>query len=87
VNPQRLLAYISTLTHTRKFSFLVGNGSATQFDLTHNLNSDVYSVDVYEAAGAKRKVETSVEQPNLNTARVIFGTAPTLNQYRVVIIG
>ena len=71
---------------TKKASANVGNGSATSFAITHNLNSRDVVVNVYDN-GTYDTVETDVVRTDANTVTVSFTVAPTNNAYRVVIIG
>ena len=71
---------------TKKASANVGNGSATSFAITHNLNSRDVVVNVYDNA-TYDTVETDVVRTDANTVTVSFNVAPTSNAYRVVIIG
>lgn len=71
----------------RKLAFNVGNGSATSFAITHNLNSRDHVVHVYENATPYAQVEVDVEHTDSNNTTVKFSIAPTSDQYRVVIVG
>ena len=71
---------------TKKASANVGNGSATSFAITHNLNSRDVVVNVYDNSSFDT-VETDVVRTDANTVTVSFATAPTNNAYRVVIVG
>lgn len=71
----------------RKTAADIGDGSATQFDVTHNFGTrDVY-VAVYRNASPYDEVNTDVEHLDANTVRVRFAAAPTSNQFRVVVLG
>lgn len=65
----------------------VGDGSATQFTLTHNLNTRDVLVSVYQAASPWADVMCDVERLTVNSVLVRFAAAPTAGQYRVVILG
>jgi hypothetical protein len=70
----------------RKFSQLFGDGSATQYDITHNLNSTQVQVEVFvESTGAT--VLCDVTRTTVNVARLNFAAAPASNTLRVVVIG
>lgn len=71
----------------RKFSATVGDGSATSFVLTHNLNTRAVLVSVYTNSGAYEEVMCDVEKTSVNTVTLRFATAPTAAQYAVAIIG
>lgn len=85
---------ISVLTNTvaidstvvvSKFAANVGDGSATSYTITHNLNTRDVIVSVYEASGSYAEVVCDVAHATANTVTLAFSVAPTSNQYRVVI--
>ena len=65
----------------------VGDGTATQFDVTHNFGSRDLQVEVYRNATPWDKVGAVVSRPDTNTVRVNMTPAPSSNQFRVVILG
>lgn len=70
-----------------KFSSTFGDGSATQFDLTHNFGTRDVHVDVYRNSTPWDSIECDVSRLDTNTVRLNFVTAPTSNQFRAVIFG
>ena len=85
---------ISVLTNTvaidsavvvSKYAANVGDGSATSYTITHNLNTRDVIVSVYEATGSYAEVMCDVNHATANTITLLFSVAPTLNQYRVVV--
>jgi hypothetical protein len=70
-----------------KFQTLIGDGSATQYTVTHNLNTRDLQASVYRNSGAFDEVMTDVEYTTVNTVTIRFATAPALNAFRVVIDG
>lgn len=66
---------------------LVGDGSATQYDVTHNLGTRDTVVHIYRNSTPWDEVFCDVERPDANTTRVRFSSAPTTNQFKVVTIG
>lgn len=72
---------------TDKFSVTVGDGVTTSYVLTHNLNSRDVVVMLRETASPYAQVITDVEMTTANTLTVKFATAPTTDQYTVVVIG
>jgi hypothetical protein len=64
----------------------IGDGSATQIDVTHNLNTLDCLVEVYRNATPWDSILCDVERPNANTIRLRFAVAPTANQFKVVIL-
>jgi hypothetical protein len=75
-----------TDSFTKKASASVGNGSATSFSVSHNLNTEDVLVQVFDNA-THDTVETDVVRTDVNTVTVSFTTAPASNAYRVVVIG
>jgi len=70
-----------------KYAATIGDGSTTQFTVTHNLNTEDVTVTVREAASNKELRTTTWRTTGVNTVRVDFAVAPTSNQYRVTVIG
>jgi|688.fasta_scaffold35593_8 hypothetical protein len=71
---------------TRKHSSNIGNGSSTQFSITHNLNTRDVSVQVYDNATFDT-VDVDVVRTDVNTVTLTFSTAPSTNSYRVLVVG
>ncbi|WP_293862515.1 hypothetical protein [uncultured Alsobacter sp.] len=71
----------------RKFSSTFGDGSATQFTITHNFGTDDVQVEVYRASGAKDSILCDVDRPSTNAVRLTFAAAPASNAFRCVVIG
>lgn len=72
---------------TDKFSQAVGNGVATSFELTHNLNTRDVVVSIRESGSPYAQVYTDVEMTTVNIITVKFAVAPTSGQYTVTVIG
>lgn len=77
----------SNLGATTKYSANVGNGSDTTITITHNLGTRDVVVSVHEASGSYERVYPDIQHATTNTVDLVFASAPTSNQYRVVIIG
>jgi hypothetical protein len=54
----------------------LGDGSGTQFDITHNWNTRNVRAEVYRNSGAFDTVLCDVSRPDLNTVRFNFAVAP-----------
>lgn len=65
----------------------IGDTSATQFTITHNLNSEDVSVTVRYAAGTKEMILTDWRVTSENAVRVDFAVAPGTNEFRVIVQG
>jgi len=76
-----------TTTLPSKLTAFVGNGSATSFTITHNLDSRDLNVSMRETAAPYEMIMADVEFTTEKTITVHFGSAPTTNQYTVTIIG
>ena len=71
----------------RKKAFNVGDETTVLYPLEHNLSTRDVTVHVYENATPYAQVEADVEHFDANTVKVRFATAPTTDQYRVVVVG
>jgi hypothetical protein len=69
-----------------KYAASIGDGTATTYTITHNLNTTDITYSVKEIATGEI-VFTNVTVTGVNTISVSFAVAPTSNQYRVVVIG
>ena len=72
---------------TRKLAFNVGDAAATTIPITHNLATRDVTVHLYENSSPYAQVEADVEHTDSNNVTLKFAIAPTLNHYRVVIVG
>jgi hypothetical protein len=83
VTPLKLASYPG---HMRRFAANFGDGSATQYDLTHNLATLDVHVEVFaNATGAS--ILCDVTRTSVNVVRLNFSAAPTANQFRCVVLG
>lgn len=68
----------------------IGDGSATSFTVTHNLGTEDVHVQVWDVSGTDPALAngdpSSVEATDDNTVTVTFGSAPSTDQYRVVVL-
>jgi hypothetical protein len=69
------------------FAATIGDGTTTQFDVTHSLNVADCMVMVREAGGNKSYVFPECQFLNNNTVRLIFDVAPATNSMRVLVTG
>ncbi|TXH14229.1 MAG: hypothetical protein E6R03_09745 [Hyphomicrobiaceae bacterium] len=83
VTPLKLATYSG-----RKFKFAadIGDGSATQYTVTHNFNTRDVQVDVYRNSGNYDSILCDVDRTSVNAVRLTFASAPTSNQFRVVVL-
>lgn len=61
--------------------------AATSHTVTHNFNTRDVTVAVYDNSSPYAEVFPDVEHTGVNTVTIKFATAPTANQYRVVVVG
>lgn len=71
----------------RKVSTNVGDGSATSYVVTHNLNTRDVIVRTFPNSGEYDDVEVDVQRTSTTTITLVFATAPASNAYRVVVLG
>lgn len=73
-------------TRTKKYSATIGNGTATEFTVTHSFNTKELVINIEEVATGETVI-TDIQKVDLNSLKVLFATAPTTNQFRVTIVG
>jgi hypothetical protein len=71
----------------RKISQFIGDGSATSITVNHNLNTRDVSVTAYANSGDFDQILVETRHATLNSVTLVFSTAPTIDQFRVVVIG
>lgn len=82
VTPLKLKTFFDTAVGG--YAADVGNGSSLSFAVTHNLNTLDVIVQVVENSTGDT-VYTDVARTSVNVVTVTFNTAPTTDQYRIVI--
>lgn len=71
----------------KKVSANIGDGSATTYTVTHNLNSRDVIVRVFPNSGQYDDVEVDVQRTSVNAVALVFATTISANAYRVVVLG
>lgn len=68
------------------YTALVGDGTATTYAITHNLQTENIVVSVREAAGNKAEVNCEIRYVDTNNISLIFAVAPDIEAIKVVVI-
>lgn len=71
----------------KRYAETFGDGTATMFVISHNLNTLDTVFVVKEATGLKRRVLCEERETSLNSITLVFNTAPALNGLRAVVMG
>lgn len=82
VSPEKLGAWDGKVG---RYAVDIGDGTETQYTVTHNLNSRDVAVTIYRVASPYDEVLADVEHTTVNSLTVRFASAPTTNQFRVVV--
>lgn len=67
------------------YSVQIGDGSATSYAITHNLGNTEAVCQVYEASSGDL-VLTGIKRDSANQHTINFATAPSTNEYEVVVV-
>ena len=78
-------AYVDSQTGSGSYAADVGNGTDTSITVTHNLGTRDVTVQVYRNSGNYDEVIVETRRTSTSAVTLVFATAPTSNQYRVVI--
>lgn len=70
-----------------RYATSVGDGSNTSYTVTHNLGTRDVIVQIREVASPYAVVIADIAASTTSAVTVEFATAPTTDQYRVVVIG
>lgn len=70
-----------------KFSQTFGDGAATSYTITHNLNTTDVHVSVWETGGSKRQVICEIQATSTTQVTIIATPAPASNSLRAVVLG
>jgi hypothetical protein len=76
---------IDTASVVTKYAANVGDGVATSYTITHNLNTRDVIVSVYDNSSPYAEVVCDVQHTSTTAITLLFSVAPTSNQYRVVV--
>ena len=78
-------AQLATLLGVKKFAANIGDGSNVAYVVTHSLGTRDVQVKVYRNGTPWDEVIVDVAHTSTNTITVSFSTAPTSNQFRVLV--
>jgi hypothetical protein len=84
VTPARLAA---SPFASRRFAANFGDGSATSYVLTHNLNTFDVQTEVFRNSGNRDTVLVEVRRTSVNAVTIITDTPPAVDAFRCVIRG
>jgi len=84
ITPLKLATYSGRL---RRATLTFGDGSATVYTHTHNLNTEDVLCEVYRTSGNKDSIIVDTDRTSVNAVRYTFAVAPTSNQFRSVVLG
>jgi hypothetical protein len=72
---------------TKRYTADIGDGSATSFTLTHNLNTRALNVTVYRNSGNYDEIECEVRHTSTSALTLLFTAPPISNQFTAVVAG
>lgn len=67
------------------YAVTIGDGTATSFTITHNLNSRRVMVSLVATAAPYDEVEADVQRTTVNSVTVVFAAAPAATSYDVLV--
>jgi hypothetical protein len=71
----------------KRYAANFGDGTNTSYTITHNLGTRDVTVCVYRNSGSYDEVFCDVQHTSTTAVTLVFTSAPTSNQYRVVVVG
>jgi hypothetical protein len=71
----------------KRFAQTFGDGSATSYTITHNLNTRDVTINVYPTSGQYDNIICDMQRPTVNTVVLVVTPAPASNSLRAVIVG
>jgi hypothetical protein len=78
-------AYVDAQVGASNYKANIGDGSATSIAVTHSLGTRDVAVEVFRNSGDYDTVICDVQRTSTSVVTLVFGTAPTTNQYRVLV--
>lgn len=71
----------------KKVSSNIGDGTSTSFVINHNFNTRDVKVEVFYATGSYSSIIVDTSRSSVNSVTLVFSSPPSVNQFRVVIMG
>lgn len=84
---QALANLLSSTTVCRQYAAAFGDGSTLNYVITHSLGTQDVQVTVRNASAPYEQILVDNEATSASTVTLRFATAPTTNQFRVVVQG
>lgn len=78
-------AYVDTSVGAGSYKANIGNGTDTEITVTHGLGTRDVVVEVVRNSGNYDTIICEVQRTSTNAVKLVFGVAPTENQFRVLI--
>lgn len=78
-------ALIASNIITKKYIANVGDGTNTNLVVNHNIGTQDVTVTVYNNTAPYSTIMVDVQRTDVNNITLAFNTAPTTNQFRVII--
>ena len=82
VTPKKLNTWAS---RPLRYQTLIGDGTNTSYTITHNLGTRDAMVQLYRNSGNYDQVDAEVRRTSTTQCTVVFASAPSSNQFRVVV--
>lgn len=71
----------------KKFVANIGNGSSSEYTISHNLNTQDVIVSIYQSGSPYEEYLFEVYRPNVNQVKLVANRAIKQNEFRVVVLG
>lgn len=83
ITPLKMATYSG---RAKRFSATFGDGAATSYVITHNLNTLDVIVMLRETGGSVREVLAEIQHTSVNSVTVLVDAAPALNSLRATVL-
>jgi hypothetical protein len=79
------LQQLATLFGVKKYAATIGDGSSVSYVVNHAMGTRDVRVTVYRVATPYDEIIADVQHTDLNNVTILFSTAPSVNQFRVLV--